>query len=151
MRGEDALVLALQLMNEHDLTRRGWRFGWLNSVRTMGQCQYTLGGGGFIKLSRKLVAVAPESEVRDTILHEIAHALVGPGHHHNHIWRRQALAIGCNGQRCHNVKLEAPWNATCGKCGTVHSRHRLTFKVRQFAHCGKCRMSPETKLTWSRS
>lgn len=35
-----------------------------------------------------------EVEVRQTIYHEIAHALVGPGHGHNETWRNKAIELG---------------------------------------------------------
>ena len=33
-------------------------------------------------------------EVRDTILHEIAHALVGPGHGHDAVWKAKCVEVG---------------------------------------------------------
>lgn len=36
-----------------------------------------------------------EKEIINTIRHEIAHALVGPGHGHNSIWADKAKEIGC--------------------------------------------------------
>ena len=32
---------------------------------------------------------------KDTVLHEVAHAKVGPGNEHNEIWRKQARELGC--------------------------------------------------------
>ncbi len=40
-----------------------------------------------------------KEKILDTILHEIAHSLT-PNHHHDHIWKRKAISIGCNGERC---------------------------------------------------
>ena len=48
-----------------------------------------------------------EATIRDTILHEIAHALT-PGQHHNDVWRRKATAIGCTGQRCAKIAICKP-------------------------------------------
>ena len=39
----------------------------------------------------------------DTILHEMAHALVGQVHGHDAVW--QAQVLGCSGRRCHDVQL----------------------------------------------
>ena len=36
--------------------------------------------------------------IEDTILHEIAHALVGPDYEHDNHWHIKALFIGCCGQ-----------------------------------------------------
>ena len=50
-------------------------------------------------------ATADDAEIEDTLLHEIAHALVGRRHHHDAVWRAKAREIGCTGQRCHSVSF----------------------------------------------
>ena len=82
---------------------------------------------------------ASRAEIRDTILHEIAHALAGPDHHHDADWRRIARAIGCTAERC-TTTLHAVgrWVARCG-CGHTHSRHRLTSRMRTDGICRACR------------
>lgn len=37
--------------------------------------------------------------IENTVLHEIAHAMVGNKHHHDRVWRDCAQRIGCNGNR----------------------------------------------------
>lgn len=45
-------------------------------------------------------------ETKNTILHEIAHALVGPGYGHNDVWRTKAIEIGCdNTEPCSNLAI----------------------------------------------
>ena len=36
--------------------------------------------------------------IRNTILHEIAHVIVGPGFGHGKIWKLKAIEIGCDGK-----------------------------------------------------
>src|SRR5262249_59568628 len=68
-----ARELAARLMAEHGLGR--WEFGFNNNVRRVGVCHYpTRARPGRIELSRHFVERNPEAEVRDTLLHEIAHA-----------------------------------------------------------------------------
>jgi predicted SprT family Zn-dependent metalloprotease len=91
-----------------------------------------------ISLSGYLTHLHPESEVRDTILHEIAHALVGVRHGHDAVWRAKALEIGCSGERCSSEdapRLEGPWAGTCPR-GHVVTRHRRPTRV---GLCGRCR------------
>ena len=79
-----------------------------------------------IGLSAPLTAVHPDEEVRDTILHEIAHALVGPRHGHDEVWRAMALRIGCSGERCVSDDapgIEGDWVGTC-PAGHRVTRHR---------------------------
>ena len=35
---------------------------------------------------------APWGDIRDTLLHEIAHAIVGPGHAHDAVWQTRCAA-----------------------------------------------------------
>lgn len=46
----------------------------------------------------KTIVLAPglgASVMRQALLHEIAHALVRPGHGHDQVWKDKALQIGC--------------------------------------------------------
>jgi hypothetical protein len=84
---KDAEALAQQLMSEHGLSH--WHFEFDRAVRRFGFCMY---GIRTITLSRKFTLLNSEPEVRNTILHEIAHALVGPNHGHDKVWRTNAKA-----------------------------------------------------------
>ena len=47
-----------------------------------------------------------EKEVENTINHEVAHAVVGPGNGHNEIWQAKALELGCyNTEPCASFGL----------------------------------------------
>ena len=39
------------------------------------------------------------NKIQDTVLHEIAHAIVGNNHYHDRVWRDCAQRIGCTGSR----------------------------------------------------
>lgn len=136
MNTTDAARLARSLMNEHGL--HDWAFEFDRSVRRFGICRFSR---RTIGMSAKLVTLNDEARVRNTILHEIAHALVGPTHNHDIVWRLKAREIGCDGQRCVDsstvVQPEAPWVGTCPGCGTTTTRHRITEKARKMA-CATC-------------
>ena len=93
-----ALEMAASLMAAHGLD--GWNVKLDHARRRAGQCDYRKRE---ISLSRHYVRHAEESHIRDTILHEIAHALVGPRHGHDAVWRRKAREIGCTATRCHTL------------------------------------------------
>jgi len=57
-----------------------------------------------IQLQPTYVELNEESSVRNTILHEIAHALT-PNHNHNKFWKRKAIEIGCDGKRCYGSNV----------------------------------------------
>jgi hypothetical protein len=70
-----ATTLAERLMAQLGLTDTGWTFTLDQSLTRLGLCQY---GPKVISLGTVYVVSADEVSVRDTLLHEIAHALVGP-------------------------------------------------------------------------
>lgn len=134
-----ARELAARLMAEHGLGR--WEFGFNNNVRRVGVCHYpTRARPGRIELSRHFVERNPEAEVRDTLLHEIAHAQVGPGHGHDAVWRAKCAELGARPERCYGDHVEMPrgrWRATCPACGREFDRHRRPDRLGGW-HCPRC-------------
>ena len=116
----EALNLATDLMREHGLD--DWRIKLDHARRRAGQCDYNKKE---ISLSRHYVRYAEMDHIRDTILHEIAHALVGPKHGHDAVWRQQARAIGCTATRCHTLNFShARWMMRCPNGCFAVERHR---------------------------
>lgn len=66
--------LARELMDQHGL--KAWTFEFDDAVRRAGMCSY---GKRRISLSAPLTRIHDEREVRDTILHEVAHAIGAEG------------------------------------------------------------------------
>lgn len=151
MNADLALAFAEELLCEYGLD--DWTVQFDRSKNRFGQCRY---GTQTISLSKPLVLLNSEQRVLNTILHEIAHALVGPGHGHDYVWRRQAKAIGCDGQRCFSPKtVETPphaWIGTCPSCGATLGRHRLTDKAKRVtcSPCGKGRYDARFRFVWQR-
>lgn len=128
-----ALTMGRELMAEHGLAH--WLLRLDRAKTRAGVCRATKRE---ISLSAHLTRLHTEAEVRDTILHEIAHALVGPEHRHDSVWRRKALEIGSSGQRCSSPDapgVAGPWVGTCAR-GHSSSRHRVPTRV---ALCTVCR------------
>ena len=115
--------LALDLMRRHGLPRRGWTFAWSRATRRCGSASEVRRPGGrverTIRLSRHFVRLNDAAEVRDTILHEIAHALVGTRRGHDGTWKAKCVEIGARPERlAHDAAMPAAkWNLTCGVCG----------------------------------
>jgi predicted SprT family Zn-dependent metalloprotease len=145
MELEQAQTLAEHLMKQHKLWPK-WSFAFDRSKLRFGKCNY---GTKEISLSRHLVELNDEAQVRDTILHEIAHALAPRGAGHGPIWQLIARSIGCNGQRCYGQEVRRPkprHKATCPACKRVIYRHRRTRIA-----CGKCTpvFDPRFVFIWS--
>ena len=129
--------LARTLMAAHGL--RDWSFHFDHARRRFGTCQPTR---RCITLSRMLTLLNDEDEVRDTILHEIAHALT-PGDGHGPRWKAMCVKIGANPRRCYTddhvtspPRRPAPFKIGCVACGWWHDRHRRT---RRKLICKQCR------------
>ena len=133
----EALQLAKQLLKQYGLENVPIKLD--NAKNRHGVCRYDR-YSGFIKnigLSRHYINLNEESKVRNTILHEIAHALT-IGHGHDRVWKRKAIEIGCTGERCTDAKRSpGRYQATC-QCGEEFHIHR---KTKHFNHyrCSKCR------------
>ena len=149
MKLTETILLARELMEKHKLD--GWKLKFDESKSHLGQCRYSEKS---IYLSYPYVEINDEKIIRNTILHEIAHALAGSGHGHNRIWRTIARHIGCTGDRC-TRGAERPrgiWSRHCENCGYEVQSHRRTSKARA---CGECcekhnggRYAEEYKLQW---
>jgi predicted SprT family Zn-dependent metalloprotease len=130
--------LAISLMEEHGLNNLGWRFEFDNAKRRFGCCNYTQKR---ITLSKHLVVLNEIKDVKDTILHEIAHALVGRNHGHNHVWMAKAKEIGCNGKRCYDSKVvttvKGNYEAVCPHCKKTYRRFKRP-KIGVKQSCGIC-------------
>jgi predicted SprT family Zn-dependent metalloprotease len=94
MNLEDALELAWNKLDEFGLTEQSWTVGINESQRWLGVCFYD---EKIISLSVKHVERSSRSYVLDTILHEIAHALLEPGHGHDWLWQATCRNIGGSG------------------------------------------------------
>ena len=134
-----ARSLALDLMKRHGLS--GWQFKFDHARRRFGCCNFTR---RTISLSRPLTLLNHEPEVRDTILHEIAHALT-PRDGHGAAWKAMCVRLGARPQRCfhsHEVvtppRRPASLQIGCPSCGWWHDRHRRS--TRRLV-CRKCRTS----------
>lgn len=118
MLRRDALELADELLYEHGL------FSWTAVIdprpkRRLGQCRYEIEEIG---LSEWFVKLNGEHEVRQTILHEIAHALVGPGYGHGRVWKAKCRAIGGRFDTCSYQGVEMPAYTVYGVCDTCGLR-----------------------------
>jgi predicted SprT family Zn-dependent metalloprotease len=145
MKLEDAEKMAKHLMQVHRVPRE-WSFVFDRSKVRFGKCDYRRRQ---ISLSRHLVELNTEDEVRDTILHEIAHVLAPRGAGHGPVWRALAISIGCNGQRCYGREVVRPapkFRGICPSCRHVIYRHRRTLIA-----CGKCsdEFDPRFMFNWS--
>ena len=144
MKLEDAENLALVTMEDHGIGNT-WTFAFDGAKRRCGQANFKLKR---ITLSRHFVQRNGESEVRDTVLHEVAHALAGSAAGHGPRWQMWAIRVGARPQRCaSNVDMpEGGIEGVCAPdCTVRHTRHRMPPKRLLDAYqCNHC----YSKVTW---
>jgi len=121
-----------------------WSVRFDNAKRRLGVCKYR---GKVIGFSRHFLKVATVEQIRQTCLHEVAHAAT-PGCHHNRVWLRVARQMGYIGERtCSDVEQAAGrWQATCPGCHATSHRYRALKKPHGW-HCRRCGRT-RGKLVW---
>lgn len=85
---------ARRLMREHGVGHLSLEF--VVSKRNRGECVFDANGPVKIVLSKFWTKRLPERLVADTILHEIAHAIVGYEAGHGPDWKRMARILGAD-------------------------------------------------------
>jgi predicted SprT family Zn-dependent metalloprotease len=130
--------MATALMRQHGLA--DWNSRFDHARRRFGSCRAR---EKRITLSRPLTFLNDEAQVRDTILHEIAHALT-PGDGHGSRWRAKCVEIGAQPKRCYGdaevvspPRREAPYEIGCARCGWWAERRRITRRRKLV--CRACR------------
>lgn len=142
MELNEAEELVNELMHKHLSTARtrNWKFKWDNAISRFGSCAYR----GTITMSKVLTSLNDETHVRDTILHEIAHALNYERHGrkilgkpHGKEWKAIAREIGCSDSRCYDksvIRPTAKYTTICPNCERVGRADRKS----NMAACGTC-------------
>lgn len=139
-------TLARATMDAHGL--HDWSFKFDRAVQRAGSCQYRT---KTITLSRALMVNWSEDAVRNTVLHEVAHAIAGHRAGHGPLWRAHARRIGCTGTRCWTPSADAPQLPPkfVGVCPTCERRIMRDRRTR--IACSKCcrgRFNAEHLFVW---
>ncbi len=127
-------------LEEHGLSSEGWTHAFNTRCKTVaGWCRAKI---KTIDISLCFVEKAEVAEIKDLILHEIAHALC-PKCKHNNVWKTTAIRIGGSGKRTHTVQFTKPkYLARCPSGCTYVYRHRKRLRTK----CKKCRAGIRYRL-----
>ncbi|MDO4901200.1 SprT-like domain-containing protein [Actinomyces sp.] len=141
----EVLPLARLLMAEHGVG--DWSVCFDRARRRAGQTDHSRRR---ITLSRHLMALYDEAEVRETVLHEIAHARVGAAHGHDAAWRAEAHRLGASGERLvssRTPRVPGRWVGTCPAGHTVDRMRRPALPC----SCSRCArgFNAAHLLSWS--
>lgn len=125
-----------------------WTFAFDNAKRRAGACDYTRRR---ITVSRYLSARYDDESNRQTLLHEVAHALAGARAGHGAAWKRIARSLGYTGGVTHHGETAtdlAPWVGVC-PAGHVAYRHRAATRATSCARCSRT-FDERFLLVWTR-
>jgi hypothetical protein len=96
--------VANEMIQKHNL--EGWKFEFEGNrsrggkIRRLGRCLINPNTKSkWIFLTVEYVSRAKEEDVIDTLLHEVAHAMVGLHHGHDRVWKAKARQLGSSGTR----------------------------------------------------
>lgn len=132
MDKEKAEKLAIELINNNCV---GYSFKWDNAKRRFGLCNWKK---KIISLSQPLTLLNSEEQVKNTILHEIAHALTETGH--NKRFYKMCSKLGTTPKRCYSKDVKTPKIkhkfTYIYECPTCHKEIIRNRKTR--VSCGSC-------------
>ena len=138
-------ILAEQLLNKTylgiHLPKLGWKFGGFSKATSyMGLCSFKK---RHITISEKFLEFVDYSQVKNTILHEIAHALDFEDRgtsDHGQQWKRIARVIGCDPSFHVNI------NKLARKAGdAVYMKYKYSITCDEHGFLGGMMRKPKRK------
>lgn len=131
MELKKAKEISLELIEK--LAPKNTEFKFDNAKRRIGCCKYRK-DSTIISISKCYMPQLNESEVRNVIIHEIAHVL-NPRQKHNKQWRETAIQLGGDGKRVFGRKIDIghKYKYTCPVCRRVSYKH-----TKRDLACGVC-------------
>jgi len=122
-----------------------WELAWNKRKGALGLCNYRK---KTIEISIYMLwGNADKNVLKNTLLHEFAHALT-PHHKHDEVWVKIAKQLGCDGKRCssdttlHNT-VAHKYSIKCRSAGDIHfimKRHKMpSAKTLNRWRCPTCK------------
>ena len=93
MEKETCRNFAHEELKKWGLTEKGWKFTFNRALSYAGYCEPNKKE---IRISGPICEVETEEFIKDTVLHEIAHALAGCEHGHDTVWQSWARKVGAS-------------------------------------------------------
>jgi predicted SprT family Zn-dependent metalloprotease len=111
----ECLAETSEITGNQEISKK-WR------IKLNGRISRALGRTNFmsreIEMQKDFVRNGTREEIKDTIMHEIAHALVGSNHNHDSTWKAMALKLGA---------LPAPAKQVSEKVAKTVRKRRSTY------------------------
>jgi predicted SprT family Zn-dependent metalloprotease len=149
------LAEADRTLAQYGLLQQGWEFKLSNGINQVGWCWWSK---KVIAISKRYIDNSPREELRDVLLHEVAHALqpaerilTRRGYRfdiHGPKWKAKAREVGARPNRCTEFAVidaeNYRWLISCPSCGRSWKRHRLK-RMMHTAICPACKVQLEVR------
>jgi len=150
MKRAEVAKLARELLNQHGFGHVPFEFD--RGTKRIGACHFKRDSEckryvSSISFSHHWAGLLDEKDIRDTILHELAHAIAGFEAGHGPRWKAAARRIGANPTRTHDGipnHLQAKVHNYVAICEN-NSEHKVYFdkmgknwRLGRY-RCGKCK------------
>ncbi|MDJ1371304.1 SprT-like domain-containing protein [Gulosibacter molinativorax] len=124
-----------------------WSFAFDNAKTRAGKCNFERRE---ISVSRYLAQKHSDEQVKQTLLHEIAHGMVGARAGHGPVWQACAAQIGYVGGRTHTAEVADEFAKWVGTCPNGHEIYRFRRPGNRAVSCAKCskRFDRRFLVTW---
>jgi predicted SprT family Zn-dependent metalloprotease len=136
MKIEDFEKLYNELLVKYNLT--DYRLEYYNRKRSLGSCNNFR---KLFKFSKCFIEHSEEEIIKQVILHEFAHALVGMNNGHNQIWKLKCIALGCRPKAINKIAKmpNGRFIFKCPKCKKEFYYHRISKLLKEGrTSCGIC-------------
>lgn len=119
----DIVSIATKQLAKYKLRHKGWKVEVGQAKTQAGICFYDR---RVIRISLYIANLMGEDELKETILHEIAHALAGAEAHHGSEWKKWCITIGARPEATFKLPddVEYKWEMKCQNHGIQGKRHR---------------------------
>lgn len=141
MNESEVRKIAQRLLEAHEL--HGWKIAFGNAIGRGGSCNYRT---KTLRFSRVVMKHNTRAGTQNTITHEVAHAIAGPGAGHGPEWQRVHRRLGGDGRRymaesqLDTKSLESMKKnlVLCMTCETIIGRSTRKIKTEGIVHrtCG---------------
>lgn len=144
-----------ELKTLYDFTERaleragldGWRVAFNNRKTALGTCRFR---DNTINFSTHHLKAQSLETMRDVALHEVAHAIAGPGAGHGPEWKEAACNLGARPERiaANAEKLQSKMCLKCPSCKKEINAWRRPRRASSCAACGNGRYDEKLKLVY---
>ena len=129
---QEAILICADVMIKNNLDK--WTVKVHSRRKALADCSSKL---KTIRFSKHFLCIANREQLEGVTLHEIAHALVGPGHGHDTVFKQKCTELGVDSKyanaKAEGISLPYKYSLTCTECFTTTKSN-----VKKRYSCSNC-------------